>query len=539
MPLPNARPTRLVAMSRALAQLFTRAPRPETKAGVMATVVRLESLGQPLWSQRDYAAFAREGMTQNPVVFRSVRMIAEAVASVPLLLYDGDSEIEQHTVLDLLARPAPGRTRVDLIESIVGFLLVAGNAYVEAVAIGDTVRELYTLRPDRIRIMPGADGYADAYRYEVGGQSVDIAGEVVAGVPRILHLRQFHPLDDHYGLSPIEAAATAIDIHNEASRWNKALLDNSTRPSGALVYGTGESLPPAQFERLKRELEDSFQGARNAGRPLLLEGGLDWKAMSLSPRDMDFIGLKQMAAREIALSLGVPPLLLGVPGDNTYANYAEANRTFWRQTVIPLAGRLAVSLSRWLLVGGDVGLELRCNLDDLDALSADREALWARLDGASFLTDDEKRAAAGYGPAAGAGGAKFNPYHDSAGRFTFAPGGGVNPDHEPTPPLGTPDTPPAIPVAGRPRGGGPPKLPTPAKPTDAQPQFKNPKPGLTGKEGAKDIPSWAQGQRPLTNENGEAYAKRLLDQKYGSREHERGPNSEFNKLKKFGDRNFE
>ena len=84
MPLPNTRPTRLVAMSRALAQLFTRAPRPETKAGVMATVVRLESLGQPLWSQRDYAAFAREGMTQNPVVFRSVRMIAEAAASGPL-----------------------------------------------------------------------------------------------------------------------------------------------------------------------------------------------------------------------------------------------------------------------------------------------------------------------------------------------------------------------------------------------------------------------------------------------------------------------
>ena len=162
------------------------------------------------------------------------------------------------------------------------------------------------------------------------------------------------------------------------------------------------------------------------------------------------------------------------------------------------------------------------------------------MDGASFLTDDEKRAAAGYGPAAGAGGAaKFNPYHDSAGRFTFGPGGGVNPDHEPTPPLGTPDTPPAIPVARRPRGGGPPKLPTPAKPTDAQPQFKNPKPGLTGKEGAKDIPSWAQGQRPLTNENGEAYAKRLLDQKYGSGQWKDGPTSEFNQLKKFGDRNFE
>jgi Phage portal protein len=294
-------------------------------------------------------------------------------------------------------------------------------------------------------------------------------------------------------------------------------------------------------------------GPRNAGRPLLLEGGLDWRAMSLSPRDMDFIALKQMAAREIALALGVPPLLPGLPGDNTYTNYQEANRTFWRQTVIPLAMRLARALSGWLLTTDDGRLQLRCNLDDLVALSADREALWARLDGANFLTVDEKRAAAGYGPMAEAVGGpapKFNPHHDEAGRFTFAPSGSGNgadpPDQvtTPLPRIGDPAPPRPTPVAGRPRGPvGPPKPPAPptapAKPTDAQPQFKNPKSGLTGKEGSKDIPSWAQGERPLTNENGEAYAKRFLDRKYGAGQYKEGPTSEFNQLKKYGDRNFD
>ena len=397
MKLPNAQPSRLGAISRVFAGLMGRT---EAKSSATQAIVSVENLRQPVWTPRDYASFAREGMMMNPVVYRSVRMIAEAAASVPLLLYEGDTEIAEHPILDLLARPAPGRIGVDLVESIVGFLLVSGNAYVEAVAIDGTMRELYSLRPDRIRIIPGADGWADTYRYEVGGQAVELGGEVAPGVQRILHLRHFHPLDDHYGLSPIEAAATAVDIHNEASRWNKALLDNSARPSGALVYGTGESMSPAQFDRLKRELEESFQGARNAGRPLLLEGGLDWKAMSLSPRDMDFIALKQMAAREIALSLGVPPLLLGLPGDNTYSNYSEANRTFWRQTVIPLVNRLAKSLSHWLLTGPAAGLELRPDLDNLDALAADRESLWARVDGANFLTPDEKRAAVGYGPLA-------------------------------------------------------------------------------------------------------------------------------------------
>jgi hypothetical protein len=116
--------------------------------------------------------------------------------------------------------------------------------------------------------------------------------------------------------------------------------------------------------------------------------------------------------------------------------------------VIPLAARLAQGLSRWLFVGDEAAIELQCNLDDLDALAADREALWAPLDGASFLTRDEKRGAAGYAPIGAAEG-KFNPYHDDAGRFTFAPGGGVTP------------------VAGKPRGVGPPKPPPlgePAKP---------------------------------------------------------------------------
>ncbi len=74
---------------------------------------------------------------------------------------------------------------------------------------------------------------------------------------------------------------------------------------GALVYETaeGSGLSNEQFERLKGELADSFQGAGNAGRPMLLEGGLKWQALSLSPAEMDFAGMKASAAREIALGI--------------------------------------------------------------------------------------------------------------------------------------------------------------------------------------------------------------------------------------------
>ena len=240
------------------------------------------------------------------------------------------------------------------------------------------MRELYALRPDRMRVVPGPDGWPEAYEYTVAGRTVRFEQNAQPAVPPILHLTQFHPLDDHYGLSPLEAAAVAVDTHNAAARWNKALLDNAARPSGALVYAGPRAavLSDEQFERLKRELEDAYQGASNAGRPLLLEGGLDWKAMSLSPKDMDFMEAKHAAAREIALAFGVPPMLLGIPGDNTYANYQEANRVFWRAD--RAAARERASARRWRNGSrrrSAASVRLAVDTDRVDALAADRAAL--------------------------------------------------------------------------------------------------------------------------------------------------------------------
>jgi Phage portal protein/Bacterial CdiA-CT RNAse A domain len=183
-----------------------------------------------------------------------------------------------------------------------------------------------------------------------------------------------------------------------AGSWNKALLDNSARPSGALVYSSdGANMSDTQFDRLKDELESAFQGSMNAGRPILLEGGLDWKPLSMSPKDMDFMEAKGMAAREIALAFGVPPLLLGLPGDNTYANYAEANRAFWRQSVLPLLNRTFGSIAHWLSPSFGADFRLEPDLDRIEALSTERAALWQRVDSASFLDRNEKRQAVGYG----------------------------------------------------------------------------------------------------------------------------------------------
>lgn len=363
----------------------------ETKRSATAPLIALHQAGRPQWTPRNYAALAQEGFAGNAIGYRAVRMIAEAAASLPWLLYDGDREVTSHPLLALLARPNPGQPGREFGEQLYGFLLVAGNAYVEKVEIDGAPRELHALRPDRVKAVASRNGWAEAYDYSVNGQSVRLPRD------NVLQLRLFNPLNDHYGMSPLEAAQRAIDTHNAAAGWNKAMLDNSARPSGALVYAAGDGqLTGEQFERLKTELEESYQGAANAGRPMVLEGGLDWKEMGYSPKDMEFSAAKDGAAREIALAFGVPPMLLGIPGDNTFANFMEANRSFWRQTVLPMASRMAEAMTGFLCAGS---LRLSHDLDQVEALAADREALWARLGKAEFLTDDEKRAAVGYGAA--------------------------------------------------------------------------------------------------------------------------------------------
>jgi HK97 family phage portal protein len=119
---------------------------------------------------------------------------------------------------------------------------------------------------------------------------------------------------------------------------------------------------------------------------------------------MDFLEAKHNAAREIALAFGVPPMLLGIPGDNTYANYQEANRAFVRGSVLPLASRIGNALSQWLggAFGGNVRLAI--DADRVEALASDRAALWARVTAAPFLTLNEKRLATGYAPVEGGDG---------------------------------------------------------------------------------------------------------------------------------------
>lgn len=347
------------------------------------------SVGEPPLS---YAARVEEAYGRNAIAQRAVRLVSESLGHAPIIVAGDD-------------HPAAALLDPMLRETIATHLLLHGNAYL---ATGLDHRgqpaALWALRPEAISVETGADGWPKAFVQRLGQDRRVWPADWGSGEPPLLHLKLLNPLDDRMGVGCLGAAADAVALLNAAARWNRSLIANAARPSGALVHEgrDGAPLSPEQFDRLRDEVEGAFQGAVNAGRPMLLEGGLKWQPIALTPAELDFGRAREAAAREVALAFGVPPMLLGLPGDATYANYAQANVALWRLTVLPLLTKVLHGLSGHLAHFWP-GLRLEPDLDAIPALWSDREALWRHVSAADFLTVDEKRALLGWGPMAEAG----------------------------------------------------------------------------------------------------------------------------------------
>lgn len=366
--------------------------------------------GRYLANTARYDALATEGYSQNSIANACINRIASSIASVDLQLYKRGKggklkKIDDHPLLTLLQKPNPTQSGKEFMEWLVSYFYISGNAYVfansglTAVSRARPPTELQLLNPGKVVIQGGNGAFPLAYEFRASGGDVAYSVDQKTGRSAVLQLKTFNPLNAHYGLSPLLAAAFGIDIFNSGNKWNKRLLDNDARPSGALVV-TGSDGKPAtlteeQYQRLKEMIDGQFSGASNAGRPMLLEGGLDWKEMSLNAKDSDFLNGKHSAARDIGLVFGVPPQILGIPGDATFANYEQASLSFWTETVLPKLAFILEAFNRWLtpLYGDD--LFLWYDEEMIPALEPRRKQKADRINAAEYMTINEKRRAMG------------------------------------------------------------------------------------------------------------------------------------------------
>ncbi|RJX19020.1 MAG: phage portal protein [Desulforudis sp.] len=387
------------------ARLFRR----EVKASKVQGLLAGGTFGGATWPEARYDVYARETYLTNVVAFRCIDEVSKAVASVPWLLYrrasNGDlEEAPDHPLVSLLRRPNPDDSLAFLILRAVAFLLMAGNVYFERVspstgANAGVPKELYVLRPDRVSVLIREDGplagSVKGFEYLVNGQKRTWETDPVTGRCDVLQLKTFHPLDDWYGAAATQSGAREIDTANQAAEWNKALLQNHGRPGMVILYK--QELTDDQFDQLERMLRENHAGPDNAGQNLILWGeGVEVKPYNWSPAELDYVEGGREMARRICLAYGVPSLLLGLPGDNTYANYKEARQAFWETTVFWWLNFLRGEWNNWFFGDGCDGYFLDYVLDDVPALSPKRDALWERARTADFLTVNERREMVGY-----------------------------------------------------------------------------------------------------------------------------------------------
>ena len=319
--------------------------------------------GNASWSTTNYVNLAKSGYIENPIVFQCINKLADTVATVPLKLMARETEIKKHEFLDLINNPNQTQSKSEFIRAVISYFLLSGNSYIERVVLNNKPKELFTLRPDKmsIKIHNGKLSYYE-YKQPNGGK-IKWEIEPITLDSDIWHIKNFNPLDEIYGASRVAAGAKVIQQYNKTLDWLQSLLDNAAVPSG--ILNVKKKLSESQYKQLKEEIENSFSGAKNSGKPMLTEGDTTWQSLGINPERMNVLATRNATAREIAIVIGVPPQLLGLVGENTYSNYKTARRAFYIESVLPLVSLLVDDLNSFICKKYYPEVSLTVDLDKL------------------------------------------------------------------------------------------------------------------------------------------------------------------------------
>lgn len=364
--------------------------------------------------EENYSASPRD-YVKNVVVHRCINLIAQSAGHVPWKIFKqsggGRTSIDNHPALQLLKKPNAEVAGADFFTVLVSNLLLHGNSYVLITkAPSETITGLYNLHPEHTDIVL-TKNQPIAYKYGTGKRQKQYPIDRITRMSQVLQIKNFNPDNSAYGISSLKAAAKSINLHERTLEWNKALLKNSAKPSGTLMFQDGNGfLSEEQFERLKEQFYEKFSGSRNSGKPLILEGGLTWQETSNAEKLEKFLELKDSSARDIAIAFNVPPQLLGINGDNTYSNMQEARLALWEENIVPLLDKIAHAFTGWMSYWYGEELIVDFDRDSISCLTEKRENLWAKISGANFMTLNEKRALVGLSPIEG--GDKINSGED-------------------------------------------------------------------------------------------------------------------------------
>lgn len=351
------------------------------------------------WNNR--AKYVEEGYQLNPIIYRAVNEIADAIASLHFELKSGEDYVEEHPVLTLLDRPNPMMGRSEFIRALfIDYLTTGEMACAQPIGQSQPA-ELWPVMSADIEVKPGRGGIPSAYVHKRGGsETVFPVKGLVNPRADMFFWRMFNPTDYWRGQSPLMAGGIAADTHNAGAQWNYSLLKNNAKPSGVITFKEGIQVEATTVQRIKEWFKKAFQGAENVGEIPILTGGAEWSQTSMNPTEMDHqTTMKEMA--KLVSGVYRIPLPLIDNDATTFNNMEMAKEKFYLDTVLPLAKDFLNSFGSWLLPAFGPDLELVVDMDDIPALEAVRDRKFNRVLkalNAGLITMDEARDEIGYDP---------------------------------------------------------------------------------------------------------------------------------------------
>lgn len=337
----------------------------ETKSVSLPEVLFTFNRGFPQWQKWDTETAVEEGLKASAIFYACCRLRADAIAQVPWVVKrrvgNEYEEVENTPLHRLLERPNNSFSWSEMMEQLSYHLDLAGNSYWSILRAGNEglPRELWTLLPQAIKIVPGRDQLIDKYRYDYRGTVKDIDAD------DMLHVKTANPNDFLFGLPTIQAAGRAVDVDREAGNWQYSSLHNRGVSDYAIIIDP--TTTPEQVERLKQLHKDRNAGPDNARSPLL--STRDIKTMNQTAVEMDFVNSRTKVWEEIASAMGVPLPMIGVLENATLANIETSRKIFWMDTIVPLLRKIRSQLNSQL--ADEFGLYLDYDLSNVEALRED------------------------------------------------------------------------------------------------------------------------------------------------------------------------
>ena len=296
-------------------------------------------------------AVTERSAMQMTAVYSCVRILAEAIAGLPLHLYtykeDGGKEKATGHPLYLLLHDEPNPEMSSFVfrETLMTHLLLWGNAYAQIIRNGKgEVVALYPLMPNRMTVDRDSSGQL-FYSYQMNNSDAPTmkAGTVILKPSDVLHIPGLG-FDGLVGYSPIAMAKNAIGLAIATEEYGAKFFANGATPGGLLEY-PGTVKDP---DRVRESWNKGFSGSQNAGKVAILEEGMKYTPISIAPEQAQFLETRKFQINEIARIFRVPPHMVGDLEKSSFSNIEQQSLEFVKYTLDPWVVRWEQSLSRAL-----------------------------------------------------------------------------------------------------------------------------------------------------------------------------------------------